>query len=176
MHRKFLIPGGAAPEVELTLQLTKWAKTLQVQRLHASDLQKPSLSADGPPLRAWIHFAALDRTQTFVHAHQIPPSIPFATGKAPAALAKFQCGHTSQTAHVDHGWSVQQGSATVTVVVHACQGLSLPQAQAPHTLLCKAGADTPCPSPFLYLLHCSLTALTAYKLCSGGECEARPQT
>ena len=32
MHRKFLIPGGAAPEVELSLQLAKWAKTLQVCR------------------------------------------------------------------------------------------------------------------------------------------------
>ena len=31
MHRKFLIPGGAAPEVELSLQLAKWAKTLQVR-------------------------------------------------------------------------------------------------------------------------------------------------
>ena len=93
--------------------------------------------------------------------------MPFAAGKAPAALAKVQCGRTSQAAHVDHGWSVQHVSATVTVV-HACRGLSLPQAQAPHTLHRKAGADTPCPSPFLYLPSCSLTALTAYKLCSGG--------
>ena len=31
VHRKFLIPGGAAPEVELSMQLAKWAKTLQVR-------------------------------------------------------------------------------------------------------------------------------------------------
>lgn len=30
VHKKFLIAGGAAPEVELVTQLSKWAKTLQV--------------------------------------------------------------------------------------------------------------------------------------------------
>ena len=29
VHKKFLIAGGAAPEVELVTQLSKWAKTLQ---------------------------------------------------------------------------------------------------------------------------------------------------
>ena len=31
VHKKFLIAGGAAPEVELVTQLSKWAKTLQVR-------------------------------------------------------------------------------------------------------------------------------------------------
>ena len=30
VHKKFLIAGGAAPEIELVTQLSKWAKTLQV--------------------------------------------------------------------------------------------------------------------------------------------------
>ena len=33
VHKKFLIAGGAAPEVELVTQLSKWAKTLQVCKL-----------------------------------------------------------------------------------------------------------------------------------------------
>lgn len=33
VHKKFLIAGGAAPEVELVTQLSKWAKTLQVSAL-----------------------------------------------------------------------------------------------------------------------------------------------
>lgn len=37
VHRRALIPGGAAPEVELSLQLGRWAKTLKVRmRMHAS--------------------------------------------------------------------------------------------------------------------------------------------
>ncbi len=34
VHKKFLIAGGAAPEVELVTQLSKWAKTLQVGSAH----------------------------------------------------------------------------------------------------------------------------------------------
>lgn len=30
VHKRFLIPGGAAPEVELNVQLSRWAKTLVV--------------------------------------------------------------------------------------------------------------------------------------------------
>lgn len=35
VHKKFLIAGGAAPEVELVTQLSKWAKTLQVGSAHS---------------------------------------------------------------------------------------------------------------------------------------------
>ena len=34
VHKKFLIAGGAAPEVELVTQLSKWAKTLQVSLMY----------------------------------------------------------------------------------------------------------------------------------------------
>lgn len=30
VHKQYLIPGGAAPEVELIVQLSRWAKTLVV--------------------------------------------------------------------------------------------------------------------------------------------------
>ena len=30
VHKRFLIPGGAAPEVELNVQLSRWAKSLVV--------------------------------------------------------------------------------------------------------------------------------------------------
>ena len=30
VHKKFLIAGGSAPEIELVTQLSQWAKTLQV--------------------------------------------------------------------------------------------------------------------------------------------------
>ena len=30
VQKRFLLAGGSAPEVEVTQQLTKWAKTLQV--------------------------------------------------------------------------------------------------------------------------------------------------
>ena len=33
VHKKFLIAGGAAPEIELVTQLSKWAKTLQANAL-----------------------------------------------------------------------------------------------------------------------------------------------
>ena len=31
VQRRFLVPGGAAPEMEVSLALSKWAKTLQVR-------------------------------------------------------------------------------------------------------------------------------------------------
>lgn len=31
VHKQFLIPGGAAPEVELNIQLLRWAKSLVVR-------------------------------------------------------------------------------------------------------------------------------------------------
>jgi len=31
VHKRFLIPGGAAPEVELNVQLSRWAKSLGVR-------------------------------------------------------------------------------------------------------------------------------------------------
>lgn len=34
VHKKFLIAGGAAPEVELVTQLSKWAKTLQASLVY----------------------------------------------------------------------------------------------------------------------------------------------
>lgn len=34
VHKKFLIAGGAAPEVELVTQLSKWAKTLQASLMY----------------------------------------------------------------------------------------------------------------------------------------------
>lgn len=30
VHKRYLIPGGAAPEVELNVQLSRWAKSLVV--------------------------------------------------------------------------------------------------------------------------------------------------
>ena len=33
VHKRFLIPGGAAPEVELNVQLSRWAKSLVVSPL-----------------------------------------------------------------------------------------------------------------------------------------------
>lgn len=32
VQKRFLIPGGAAPEVELAVQLSRWAKSLVVSR------------------------------------------------------------------------------------------------------------------------------------------------
>ena len=38
VHKKFLIAGGAAPEIELVTQLSKWAKTLQATTLSSLHL------------------------------------------------------------------------------------------------------------------------------------------
>ena len=41
VHKKFLIAGGASPEVELVTQLSKWAKTLQVIVSVGTSLAQP---------------------------------------------------------------------------------------------------------------------------------------
>ena len=63
VHKRALIPGGAAPEMEVEHQLIQWAKTLQV--LHP---------AAGAPARcfkltAWRQTASLCSTELFCPVH-----------------------------------------------------------------------------------------------------------
>lgn len=41
VHKRYLIPGGAAPEVELNVQLSRWAKSLVVPLSHVTPRPKP---------------------------------------------------------------------------------------------------------------------------------------
>ena len=55
VHKKFLIAGGAAPEVELVTQLSKWAKTLQVDALSLLPLSvSPKFPAPTQQLFCWL--------------------------------------------------------------------------------------------------------------------------
>ena len=51
VHKRFLIPGGAAPEVELTVQLSRWAKSLVVS---SSCLRCPQPPASRIATSSWL--------------------------------------------------------------------------------------------------------------------------
>jgi len=94
VHKRFLIPGGAAPEVELNVQLSRWAKSLVVR----SPPPPPTLSTQFKALfrmGTWGFFLreAKQRSYTLARNKKIHRAGPFQSAFFGWSVPTKKCGY-----------------------------------------------------------------------------------